>query len=99
LADKGTNNPLAYEQYLKGWENSRQYTNESFARAKFHLEKAIELDPEFSRAYAALAILYWRASTTVGLWRGLGITDKEGTIHAGLKYRSLLENQRPSLRG
>jgi adenylate cyclase len=37
-------------------------TKEGFAEAKIHLEKAVELDPEFTRAYAALAVLYWRAT-------------------------------------
>jgi len=67
LADKGTDNPLAYEEYLKGWENYRRHTNESFASAKVHLEKALELDPEFARAYAALAVLYWEAVQLPGL--------------------------------
>jgi adenylate cyclase len=90
LADKGTDNPLAYDQYIKGWENYRQYTNESFARARFHLEKAIELDPEFSRAYAALAVLYWKAVQTVGFKRGLELTDPRKVMLASLKSRDLL---------
>ncbi len=81
LADKGTDNPLAYEEYLKGWENYRRFTSESFARAKIHLEKAVELDPEFARAYGALAILHWKALTTSGLLRALGMTDSTKTVH------------------
>ena len=84
LADKGTDNPLAYEEYLKGWENYRRFTSESFARAKIHLEKAVELDPEFARAYGALAILYWKALTTSGLLRALGMTDSTKTVHGAM---------------
>jgi len=81
LADKGQETRWPYEEYLKGWENYRRFTNESFARAKIYLEKAVELDPEFARAYGALAMLYWKALTTSGLKRGLGLTDlkKNGT--------------------
>jgi adenylate cyclase len=91
LADKGTDNPLAYEEYLKGWENYRQHTNESFARAKVYLEKAVELDPEFARAYAALAVLYFKAVQTAGLKQGLGLTDERKVMQASLKSRFLLE--------
>jgi adenylate cyclase len=91
LADKGTDNPLAYEEYLKGWENYRQHTNESFARAKIYLEKAVELDPEFARAYAALAVLYFKAVQTPGLKQGLGLTDERKVMQASLKSRFLLE--------
>jgi TolB-like protein len=91
LADKGTDNLLAYDHYLKGWENYRQQTDESFARAKFHLEKAIELDPEFSRAYTALAIMYWRAVETTGFRQGLELNHWTKVMQAALKSRELLQ--------
>ncbi len=56
-----TANPMAYELFLKGWQEYRRQTPESFALARDHFEEAISLDPDYSRAYAALAALYWRA--------------------------------------
>ena len=75
--DKGTDNLQAYDEFLKGWQGYRLLTNAGFAEAKIHLEKAVELDPEFARAYAALAVLYWKAVQTAapGLRQGLGVTN------------------------
>ena len=77
IADKGTDNLQAYDEFLKGWQGYRLLTKEGFAEAKIHLEKAVELDPEFARAYAALAVLYWKAVQTAapGLRQGLGVTN------------------------
>ena len=75
--DKGTDNLQAYDEFLKGWQGYRLLTNAGFAEAKIHLEKAVELDPEFARANAALAVLYWKAVQTAapGLRQGLGVTN------------------------
>jgi adenylate cyclase len=77
LTDKGTDNLQAYDEFLKGWQGYRLLTNAGFAEAKIHLEKAVELDPEFARANAALAVLYWKAVQTAapGLRQGLGLTN------------------------
>ncbi|MGD8702636.1 MAG: tetratricopeptide repeat protein, partial [Desulfosarcina sp.] len=70
VSNKGTYNLQAYDSFLRGWQGYRMMTKQGFAEAKTHLEKAVELDPEFARAYAALAVLYWKAIQT-----GLGLTD------------------------
>jgi len=77
VVDKGTDNLQAYDEFLKGWQSYRLLTKEGFAEAKIHLEKAVELDPEFARAYAALAVLYQKAIDTAapGLRQGLGVTS------------------------
>ncbi|MDF1555375.1 MAG: tetratricopeptide repeat protein, partial [Deferrisomatales bacterium] len=78
LTDKGTENLQAYDEFLKGWQGYRLLTKAGFAQAKIHLEKAVELDPEFARAYAALAILYWKATQLAApeLRHGLGLTNR-----------------------
>ena len=91
VADRGTNNIQAYDEFLKGWQNYRLLSKEGFAEAKVHLEKAVELDPEFCRAYAALAVLYWRASQFAGLQQGLGLTDFNSVSVATLKSHHLLK--------
>jgi adenylate cyclase len=57
---KGTNNMEAYEAYLKGSTiaDSLRDDPEKFAESLPWFEKAIELDPDYNRAYAALAETY-----------------------------------------
>lgn len=53
--------PAAYEAYLLGRAHlAKAPTAESFTRAKAHLEQAIERDPGYAPAYAALGELYVR---------------------------------------
>ena len=77
VVDRGTDNLQAYDSFLKGWQGYRMMTKAGFGEAKIHLEKAVEIDPEFARAYAALAVLYWKAIQTASpeLREGLGINN------------------------
>ena len=77
LTDKGTENLQAYDEFLKGWQGYRLQTKEGFAEAKIHFEKAVEIDPEFYRAYAAQAVMYQKAVQLAapGLRQGLGVTS------------------------
>lgn len=61
LASTETSNPEAYDEFLRGWERHWQVTREDFAQAEIHFKKALELDPGFSRAHAALAFIYWQS--------------------------------------
>ena len=58
-ARKGTDIPEAHDAYLKGWQLYRRYTPEDFVEAIPYLERATELDPDYGRAWAALASIYW----------------------------------------
>jgi adenylate cyclase len=60
---KGTNNIEAYDAFLKGQEHYLRLVSEDFAKAIRYYEKATELDPNYSRAYAALAQAYWQGSS------------------------------------
>ena len=76
ITDKGTDNLQAYDEFLKGWQGYRLLTKAGFAEAKIRLEKAVELDPDFARAYAAQAALYWKAKLAAPeLRQGLGVTN------------------------
>jgi len=70
---KGTNNMEAYEAYMKGSTivESLRYDPVKFAESVPWFEKAVELDPNYSRAYAALAETYILGSE-------FGIQDKLG---------------------
>jgi TolB-like protein/class 3 adenylate cyclase/cytochrome c-type biogenesis protein CcmH/NrfG len=58
LASKGTDNVEAYDAYLQGWMVLNQETREGLVEAVRHLKMAVELDPNYSRAHAALARAY-----------------------------------------
>ena len=71
--DNETNNIQAYDAFLKGWNYFLLQTPEDVSKAVTLLKKAVELDPEYSRANAALAYLYWR-SLDQGWRKHLGIS-------------------------
>jgi len=56
-----TKNFQAYDAYLKGWNYFLLQTPEDVSKAIPLLKKAVEIDPGYSRANAALAYLYWRS--------------------------------------
>jgi TolB-like protein/class 3 adenylate cyclase/Flp pilus assembly protein TadD len=62
-ARRGTENTQAYDVFLKGWQHYLRQTPEDFRAAIVHFKKAVELDPKYGRAYAALAATYWEAYT------------------------------------
>jgi tetratricopeptide (TPR) repeat protein len=61
IAKKDTDNIAAYDVFLKGWGHYLRHTPEDYAKAISHFEKATELDPNYGRAYAAVALIYSRA--------------------------------------
>ena len=93
IIDKGTDNIQAYDEFLKGWQGYRLLTKAGFAEAKTHLEKAVELDPDFARAYAALAVLYWKAVKLAApeLRQGLGVTNRQELVAVKAKPQLLLK--------
>ena len=50
-----TSSPVAWEYFMRGAELNRRFTPKDNADARALFEKAIDLDPEFARAYANLA--------------------------------------------
>ena len=83
-AQDETSDPLAYEAFLRGWEHYRKTTPEDYAKAIPFFEEAIALDPEYSRAYAALAMVYVR-SYARGWAKELGLAGREARRRA-LQY-------------
>jgi TolB-like protein/rhodanese-related sulfurtransferase len=66
----------AYDAFLEGWELYRRQTREDTVAAIRFFERAIELDPEYGRAYAGLAASYWLIAD-VGWANTLGILWQE----------------------
>lgn len=53
-----TSVPAAYDAFLRGWLHLRRDTPEDYAKAVSYFQEATELDPDYGRAYAALAMVY-----------------------------------------
>ena len=70
IAHKETSNLKAYDAFLRGWEHYKQMTPEDFSKASSYFKKAINLDPIYARAYAALSLLHLRA-VDIGWYRWL----------------------------
>jgi TolB-like protein/Flp pilus assembly protein TadD len=61
LARQKPSNPEAYDAFLQGWRLYLQQTRGSLPKAITHFERALALDPNYGRAYAALAATHWQA--------------------------------------
>jgi tetratricopeptide (TPR) repeat protein len=57
LADKPTNNPEAYDAYLRGlsFDSRSAYSNNDLRKATDSYERAVRLDPKFALAWARLS--------------------------------------------
>ncbi|MFC6637167.1 hypothetical protein GV827_16065 [Sulfitobacter sp. JBTF-M27] len=89
-AAEGPKDLEAYNLYLKGMSELRQRRPEAFARAKVFLDDALEIDPDYAEAHAALAFLYWE-SQQHGWLSHIGI---ENTTEAFLLVEHHLEMTR-----
>jgi adenylate cyclase len=61
FAHKETDNAEAYDAFLNGWAHYLRETPDNFVMAIQYFKKAIKLDPNYGRAYAALSLTYWQS--------------------------------------
>lgn len=61
ISGPSTTSPAAHDAYLQGMSHFWRATADDYNHALGYLEQAIELDPDYTDAYAALAALYWQA--------------------------------------
>ena len=91
-----THNIEAYDLFLKGRNLSIQHKPESYAEASKLLKKAVELDPNFSQAYAELARIYWWGASWGGqFWKELGIKYITGRFIAISYLELAMQNPTP----
>jgi TolB-like protein/Flp pilus assembly protein TadD len=64
LQKKPTENPTAYDYYLKGREYYYRYRKQDNENAIQLFKKALELDPDYALAYAGLGTAYVTRATT-----------------------------------
>ena len=90
--------PAAYDALLRGWECFRRGTSEDYVKAIPYFEQAIRLDPDYGRAYAALALVYqWIGA---GDWHqgqarldGNTLTQIERYLHDAEKHPTTTSHQ------
>jgi tetratricopeptide (TPR) repeat protein len=78
---KETINIEAYDLFLKGWQHYLHRTPKDFAEALPYFKKAVEIDPNYGRAYAALALTCWRGAG-YGWARKMGMSYGEARVRA-----------------
>jgi adenylate cyclase len=99
VARRSTENVQAYDVYLRGWEHYLRQTPEEFRAAIVELKKAVELDPAYGRAYAALAAIYWESYTRYwGQDIGLGPRNEEALYLAEQSLAKAMRQPTPLAR-
>jgi adenylate cyclase len=94
---KYTHNTAAYDVFLQGRAHYFRRTPQDWAKAVSYFEKAVELDPSYGRAYAALALTYWESSHN--LWTfNLGVSWKEARDRAERYLKLAMGNVSPLAR-
>ena len=91
VAHRFTNSIEAYDQFLRAQALYTQHTNNENLLARDHLRQAIQLDPNFARAYSTLALTYvdeyrykWSTSAVNPLLQTLKLAEKAVAIDNSL---------------
>jgi len=92
LAHKDTENIAAYDLFLKGWDHYLRWTPEDFFKAIPFFKKAVQIDANYGRAYAALAATYWNGSITYPGMSQYGVRNEEGFILAREYLEKAMKN-------
>ena len=79
MSQKETKVPAAYDAFLRGWDHFRRATMDDYAQAIQYLEQAVALDPDYGRAYAALALVH-ESRAASGWHRGQGDFTNEVSL-------------------
>jgi adenylate cyclase len=90
-AQGGTENVAAYDEFLKGWEKYLRFTSDDFAKAIQHFKNAVELDPKYGRAYAALALTYFSGSHGASI-KSLGVMYVVARLRSREYLKETLKN-------
>jgi TolB-like protein len=83
-ARQDTRNVAAHDDFLKGWAHYLQTTPEAFAKAIPFLEKAVARDPNYAKANATLAAIYF--SMQFNSWNELFGLTPDDAQERGLAY-------------
>jgi len=93
---RATDNIEAYNALLEGLGHFYRYTPDGTAKAAALFKKAIELDPNYGRAYAALAHVYYQVTLFTPLLPALNISWIEGRLRLREYTQMALKKPTPS---
>jgi TolB-like protein/tetratricopeptide (TPR) repeat protein len=93
---KATDNIEAYNALLEGVGHFFRYTPDGTAKAAAFFKKAIELDPNYGRAYAALAHVYYQATLFTALLPALNMSWIEARLRLREYTQMALKKPTPS---
>jgi TolB-like protein/class 3 adenylate cyclase len=93
---RATDNIEAYNALLEGLGHFYRYTPDGTAKAATLFKKAIELDPNYGRAYAALAHVYYQATLFTALLPALNMSWIEGRLRLREYTQMALKKPTPS---
>ena len=79
--------PEAHDAFLRGWAYYRRNTPDDMAEAIPYFEQAIALDPDYTRAHAALAAIHWASVTKNRTGRGGFWPERLGLSHEASRQR------------
>jgi len=94
-AQAETSSPEAYDEFMRGWEHYRKRTPKQYAKALTYFKKAIELDPDYGRAHAAIAWVYWDSAFSKEYSTALGVARQVAKKLAKESIERALENPTP----
>jgi TolB-like protein/Flp pilus assembly protein TadD len=86
-----TDNINAYDSFLQGWNYYRKNTPDDWAKAVSFFEKSIELDPDYSLASAAIALIYWKSTRTADAALASNLAVHGNIFEATLRARENLQ--------
>jgi len=87
-----SNNPEAYDAYLRGWERFQLGAPEDLGKAVSYFEHAVDLDPGYVRAHSALAATYWKIVENLWWKESLGVNSTQAIELSRITLRKALEN-------
>ena len=95
-----TDSVQAYDAYLRGLEDHGHRTPEGNRSARAFFERAIELDPSFSRAVAGLALVYsreaidgWTATPSLSLDRAAELAETAASMNPDIPQGHFVRGQ------
>lgn len=92
--NRETRDSQAYDEFLIGWKHLRTFTPASIGAAIPHFEKALEIDPHYARAHAALAHAYF--SVWQNRWgEQLGLSSFQISRKSAQHLKIALKNPTP----
>lgn len=96
LVSRGTDNIKAWRLTLEGQASILTHTQDSVRRGLQQLEQAVELDKNFSLAWAALGTAHWKQSVNEG-WSRSKKTSLEKSLEANNQAMTLDPNDAATL--